>query len=576
MPRSCCVPGCKSNYSRSDVSAFRFPRDEQRRQLWIKAIHREDFTPTPNTIVCAKHFEESFIVTEDSITRPDGTVITAKRGTPTLTKDAYPTIFHNQPKYMSQKVPPARRNPQKTKDEVLERDELKFQTWMENDTINSFDEFVKNFINRLSKDWLFVSREDCVSFLKVNCEDQPKLIVSFKVMKDLKVLVWYENTALNSNKFKWLLGSENKCDRWSKFENLLSHLSSNLQSAISDVDRVTQCIKVIEGLLETESENDKCSRGGVLWFCAEQLSMFCKEKVAYSCDFLVWAYSVYLSRPSLYIHLRDSKVLILPHPDYLRKLNVSGAKSVCNGNSHELFLRKNFATLKSEEKIVNVLLDEIHVNKGLSYKGGKVYGASVNSSEPATTVQAFMISSILSKNKHVAALYPVCNLTAQTLLELTHKVLAFLHDIGYIVVSLISDNNRVNRNMFEKMCDGNLASSIPNPYDLTVPLFFLFDSVHLLKSIRNNWLNQKNPIQTFVIPSPSNFQIQENANLLPLKELYTKERDKYVKLFSAEEGQWAGRAVDHLFEYCTHSDVIGIDGEKERGMWDGKSEGPSN
>lgn len=532
MPRSCCVPGCKINYysCATKGSVFRFPRDEQRRQQWIKAIHRKDFTPTPNTVVCEKHFEKRFIITKDSITRLDGTVITAKRGTPTLTNDAYPTIFPNQPKYMSKETPPARTNPQKRKDKVSERDELKFQTWMANDTINSFDEFANNFMTKLSKDWLFASSDGYVSFLKVSCEDQPKLIVSFKVLKDLNVLVWYENTALDQKTFKWLLGSENKCDRWSKFENLLSHLNSYPESAVTDVDKLTQCIKVIKQLLETDSESDKCSKRRVLWFCAEQLNMFYKEKMRYSSEFLVWAYSVYLSSPSLYIHLRDSKVLILPHPDYLRKLDVSSTKSLCTENSHEFFLRENLATLNSEEKFVNVLLDEIHVKKCLAYKGGKIYGASVNSCEPATTIQVFMISSLLSKHKHVAALYPVCNLTANTLLELTHKVLAFLHDIGYIVLSLISDNNRVNRNMFEKICGGTLATSIPNPYNSSVPLFFLFDSVHLLKCIRNNWLNQKNPIQTFVIPSPSNFQVTEKASLLPLKELYAKERNQYVKL----------------------------------------------
>ena len=117
-------------------------------------------------------------------------------------------------------------------------------------------------------------------------------------------------------------------------------------------------------------------------------------------------------------------------------------------------MRENVANLKSEEKLVNLLLDEIHVKKSLTYKGGRLYGGSVNSNKPATTIQAFMISSLLSKTKHVAALYPVCNLTADTLYDLTIKVLNFLHGLGYRVVSLISDNNRINRNMFERMCVG--------------------------------------------------------------------------------------------------------------------------
>ncbi|KAK3885713.1 hypothetical protein Pcinc_010099 [Petrolisthes cinctipes] len=185
MPRACCVPGCKANYKTFEVSAFRFPSDERRRLQWVKAIHREDFTPSSTSVVCARHFEEHFIITEDSITRPDGTVITAKRGTPALAKDAFPTIFPNQPKYLSKEAPPARTNPQERKDKMLARDEVQFQVWMENDMINSFEEFGDKFVGKLSKDWLFVSSDCCVCLLKPNCDGQPNITASFKVMKFL-------------------------------------------------------------------------------------------------------------------------------------------------------------------------------------------------------------------------------------------------------------------------------------------------------------------------------------------------------------------------------------------------------
>ena len=524
------MPGCKSNYKSADASAFSFPKDEQRRQQWMRAIHRKDFTPTENTIVCSKHFEKRFIITEDSMTRADGTVVTAKRGRPSLHKDACPTIFENQPKYMSKEIPAPRTTPQERRDKLIERDEVVFSDWIKKDQINSFKEFCEGFTEKLSKGWLHLSSDDYVSFLRINCDGQPKLTVSFKVMSDLTVSVWLENNTLKPRKLKWLLGEANACDLWSKFENLLSHLNLESASTLTVTDKLTQCKETIEEILETDND-EMSSKKKVMWFCAEQLGLICKDSMKYSCDFLVWSYSVFMTNPSLYTSLRDSGVLVLPHPNYLRKLSIStGAKCLNTENSHELFLKETFSSLKSEEKLVNVLLDEIHVKKGLSYKGGKIYGASVNSDEPATTIQAFMISSLLSKHKHVAALYPVCKLTADTLLDLTHKVLAFLHDIGYKVVSLIADNNRVNRKMFEKLCDGPLTPSISNPYDSSEQLFLLFDSVHLLKCIRNNWLNQKKPIQTFVIPSPSNLTIQEEASLQPLKELYAKERKKCVKL----------------------------------------------
>jgi len=52
------------------------------------------------------------------------------------------------------------------------------------------------------------------------------------------------------------------------------------------------------------------------------------------------------------------------------------------------------------------------------------------------------------------------------------------------------DNNRINRNVFAAICGGVLQPSIVHPLDNTRQLFFLFDPVHLLKSIQNNWINQ--------------------------------------------------------------------------------------
>ena len=36
-----------------------------------------------------------------------------------------------------------------------------------------------------------------------------------------------------------------------------------------------------------------------------------------------------------------------------------------------------------------------------------------------------------------------------------------------------------------------LLVAYPHPCNHTRPLFFILDSVHILKCIRNNWLNQK-------------------------------------------------------------------------------------
>ncbi|GLV34058.1 hypothetical protein CBL_05078 [Carabus blaptoides fortunei] len=77
------------------------------------------------------------------------------------------------------------------------------------------------------------------------------------------------------------------------------------------------------------------------------------------------------------------------------------------------------------ERKINVMLDEIYVNSDISNKGGKIEGFSVNtdndSNKPATTIQTFMLRSILSKNKDIIGFFPVQRLTAAHLHELIMK-----------------------------------------------------------------------------------------------------------------------------------------------------------
>jgi hypothetical protein len=158
------------------------------------------------------------------------------------------------------------------------------------------------------------------------------------------------------------------------------------------------------------------------------------------------------------------------------------------------------------ERICNLLLDEIYVKPELSYRGGKLEGIAANSSVNensvtlATTIQTFMISSITKKNKEIVGLFPCKNLSTSYLYNTALEILKMLTDIGYRVLTIISDNNSVNRSMFQLLCGGSLRTSFKNPYNDSQDIYVLFDTVHIFKCIRNNWLNQIDNNQTFIIP----------------------------------------------------------------------------
>lgn len=45
----------------------------------------------------------------------------------------------------------------------------------------------------------------------------------------------------------------------------------------------------------------------------------------------------------------------------------------------------------------------------------------------------------------------------------------------------------------------HLSIVYPHPADKSRPLFYVVDPVHILKCIRNNWINQKNPGTCFFL-----------------------------------------------------------------------------
>ena len=75
----------------------------------------------------------------------------------------------------------------------------------------------------------------------------------------------------------------------------------------------------------------------------------------------------------------------------------------------------------------------------------------------------------------------------------------------------------------------------PHPCDIDRPLFFMFDSVHILKCVRNNWLNQKSNDKLIVYPFFEFDDIKteglsdNNASFNSLKQLHAVENGSLVK-----------------------------------------------
>lgn len=77
-----------------------------------------------------------------------------------------------------------------------------------------------------------------------------------------------------------------------------------------------------------------------------------------------------------------------------------------------------------------------------------------------------------------------------------------------------------------------LSIVYPHPCQLDRPLFFVIDAVHILKCIRNNWLNHRNKDKCMLYPDFDIFYEKieiQTASFYTLKKLYEIEQSSLVK-----------------------------------------------
>ena len=110
----------------------------------------------------------------------------------------------------------------------------------------------------------------------------------------------------------------------------------------------------------------------------------------------------------------------------------------------------------------------------------------------------------------------------QYLYELLRNIINNISNAGCIVNRVISDKNVINRSTFKLLAG---ADSLP-------PCFLnhvhnsrvLFDSIHIMKCIRNSWLNLKSFGKSFTFPDPEDTTVKHKASFNTFYKLYEFEK----------------------------------------------------
>ena len=64
----------------------------------------------------------------------------------------------------------------------------------------------------------------------------------------------HNSIQLPTSKFEWVLGKSAKCNNWTAFESLLSHLQSYTDQNLSLEDKITHVLNMLDEILDEKLE----------------------------------------------------------------------------------------------------------------------------------------------------------------------------------------------------------------------------------------------------------------------------------------------------------------------------------
>ncbi|GFO15131.1 developmentally-regulated GTP-binding protein 2 [Plakobranchus ocellatus] len=439
MGKKCCVYGCTSGYASNPkkVTMYRFPKDNEQRKQWLRSIPNKlsEEEITDHMTVCALHF------------RPDTLFSTGGRYQVPLEP---PSVFPNVPSSCCGTPQPKPRTTQSSsgsRTDITVVDEHK--TVRQKDTlfINTFFSCLSEKISHLG----FVAHDDKNIVIFSKQREGP--IPSFSLYLSISDVVDGVINEVKFQAYKKLVFLQHKqlcgiISCWSQFDELIRFVLDD----------------------ENEVKNEEKFK-----FVARQIELLNtpKNSKIYNTDDFLLAFSWYSKSRSLYDHVRT--FLHLPSISTLRKLT-SLAKSV----SDEILYQSYFKNVEDKCRGCILIIDEIYVKASITYKGGVLFGYSMDqpgqeekllakwsdlkdlcNSESQSLVKLSKLStstispSNIEKQKVSLALNVFCEQTSSALKTSSHRSSSWSETAAFIdiVVSLWKAFNTKSIFQATRLCD---------------------------------------------------------------------------------------------------------------------------
>lgn len=495
--------------------------------------------------MCELHFQPDDIECSTSFfDAATGRKLTAELNKPRLKNGVVPSLLPNCPSYLSSPVvsresPDARNNRKEEKalQSALVQSVVDQERQKASRTFFSVAE-LKNKLDFLDQTyWTVVYRNQALMICQIIQSPHPIITRSVVIEDNCVTRVFVNDVKLNKVGNYTIPAAVNDINDLDLILNKL-RLTDIREHKISQKCSTITLIHLVISLLNIITDQS-FPHLSTLKFLCEQLYLMTLNKLEYSPDLLIFSSLLYnCSRPG-YRLLREKKILILPSYSTIRRIFLSktfGPDLEQRPENFLLYIKTKFKSLLERDKVVTLMVDEIHIKPSYDYKGGNIVGAAYNSAEAATSAFVFMINSLKSKFKDVVHMIPAKSMKAESLHCILKETIVGLENIGFHVLCVITDNNALNGKAMSLFASPPKLSIVyRNPAQSSRPLFFIYDAVHLLKCIRNNWINQRDQMQTMRYPEFSSDGIYyENhktilAPFKTLRQLYNYDAEYLVK-----------------------------------------------
>lgn len=157
----------------------------------------------------------------------------------------------------------------------------------------------------------------------------------------------------------------------------------------------------------------------------------------------------------------------------------------------------------------------------VAYSGGVLNGMAKNDPDSkATSMLCVMMKCLHGGPSVMVSVIPVHKLTALYQFTVVKEAAAIVEMSGGIVLGSMTDNHKINQ-QYCKLFNRITECQAIHPLDDQRVWYLLFDTVHLLKCLRNNWITEKCQKLSLDNKTVGSFS--------DVKNLYQAEKDNILK-----------------------------------------------